>query len=53
MKVNAWRAEKMSLRPGTEVMMKNAGDIGRVCAILEERTGIGIPEVEVLWSALY
>lgn len=45
-------AEKMSLRPGTEAMMKNAGHIESVYALLRERAGTRIPEVEELVSTL-
>jgi hypothetical protein len=45
-------AAKASLRPGAEEMIKNAAHIEYVCALLRERSGITIAEVERLLSAL-
>jgi len=45
-------AAELGMRPGAEAMMKNAAHIGYVYAILRERTGIAIPEVELLLSTL-
>lgn len=46
-------ADKLGMRPGAEGLMKqNAGHIKNVYALLRDRTGITIPEIEVLLSSL-
>lgn len=45
-------AAEMGMRPGAEAKMKNAAHIERVYALLRERTGIAVPEVERLLSTL-
>jgi len=45
-------ADKMGMRPGAEAMMKNVSHIESVYALLRERTGLAIVEVEQLLSTL-
>jgi len=46
-------ATKMGMRPGAEAMMKqNVGHIKTVYALLREKTGIAVPDVETLISNL-
>jgi hypothetical protein len=45
-------ADKLGMRPGAEAMMKNVSHIESVYALLGERTGIAIAEVERLLSTL-
>jgi aminoglycoside phosphotransferase (APT) family kinase protein len=45
-------AGQMGMRPGAEAMMKDTAHIGSVYALLRERTGIAIAEVERLLSTL-
>jgi aminoglycoside phosphotransferase (APT) family kinase protein len=45
-------ADKMGMRPGAEAMMKNVSHIESVYALLRERTGIAVAEIEQLLSAL-
>jgi hypothetical protein len=46
-------ATKLGMRPGAEVMMRqNVDHIKRAHALLGERTGITIPEIERLISTL-
>jgi aminoglycoside phosphotransferase (APT) family kinase protein len=45
-------ADKLGMRPGAETMMKNVGHIESVHALLRERTGLTVEEVEELLSAL-
>jgi aminoglycoside phosphotransferase (APT) family kinase protein len=42
--------DKLGMRPGAEAMMKNVGHIKSVYALLRDRTGITIAEVEELLS---
>jgi aminoglycoside phosphotransferase (APT) family kinase protein len=45
-------AMELGMRPGAEAMMKNAAHIESVYALLRQRTGLSIVEVERLLSAL-
>ena len=46
-------ASKLGMRPGAEALIKqNAGHIKSVYALLRDRTGITIPEIEILLSTL-
>jgi aminoglycoside phosphotransferase (APT) family kinase protein len=45
-------ADRLGMRPGAEAMMKDAGHIESVYALLRERTRISIPAIDELLSSL-